>query len=285
MKAGIGSRVADWLRLPDVPTSEAEAESDARLVSHRGVVERRPGFRQVAVDMQAEISSVVDDATEACSNRTILEIGAGVIALSTANNDVLSSDLRFSSDLDLNLSAYELPVRDRALRAVVAQNVFHHLPDYSSALAEMARVVEPGGVIVLVEPYHGWMARRVFPALFSFEGYDVSADRCASRDSLPNQALSYIVFERDLHEFQSSFPDLRLEFTRPMRSGMRYLATGGLNFRQLAPTIALRGLRRAERSRLGATLESGLALHWMIVLRVTGTTNTESRPALQTPRS
>ncbi len=47
--------------------------------------------------------------------------------------------------------AGRLPFRDDAVDAVVIVDAFHHLPDQGAALAEAARVLAPGGVLVIRE--------------------------------------------------------------------------------------------------------------------------------------
>jgi ArsR family transcriptional regulator len=44
-----------------------------------------------------------------------------------------------------------LPVDDGALDAAVVALVLHHLPDPGRALAEMARVIQPGGRILVID--------------------------------------------------------------------------------------------------------------------------------------
>lgn len=45
--------------------------------------------------------------------------------------------------------AGRLPIRDDAVDATVIVDAYHHLPDRAGALAEAARVVAPGGVVVI----------------------------------------------------------------------------------------------------------------------------------------
>jgi len=47
--------------------------------------------------------------------------------------------------------AGRLPFRDDAVDAIVVVDAFHHLPDQGAALAEAARVLAPGGVLVIRE--------------------------------------------------------------------------------------------------------------------------------------
>lgn len=52
-----------------------------------------------------------------------------------------------------------LPFRDGAFDRVLASEVLEHLPDPGAAVAEMARVTRPGGVIVLSVPNEGLIDR------------------------------------------------------------------------------------------------------------------------------
>lgn len=47
--------------------------------------------------------------------------------------------------------AGRLPLADESVDAVTVVDAFHHLPDPDAALAEAARVLRPGGVVVLRE--------------------------------------------------------------------------------------------------------------------------------------
>jgi hypothetical protein len=80
-----------------------------------------------------------------------------------------------------------------------------------------------------------------------------------------NQALSFIVFERDRLEFATRFPELQIMSASPATNWPRYLASGGLNFRRLLPRAAFPLLERVE-PRLGR-IHNWLGLHQFIVLR------------------
>jgi len=56
--------------------------------------------------------------------------------------------------------ALRLPFRDRAFAGLLCTNAFHHYPEPVHALAEMRRVLAPGGRAVLVDPsLDSWLAR------------------------------------------------------------------------------------------------------------------------------
>jgi hypothetical protein len=80
-----------------------------------------------------------------------------------------------------------------------------------------------------------------------------------------NQALSYIVFFRDRARFESELPELEITQSFPLGNYLRYLLSGGLNFRQLVPSGSEGALRALERSLRPA--RRLLALHHVVVLR------------------
>lgn len=59
---------------------------------------------------------------------------------------------------DIVATIYEIPVADNSIGAIICKSVLEHLDDPGRAVAEMRRVLEPGGKILLyvpfIYPYH-----------------------------------------------------------------------------------------------------------------------------------
>jgi len=123
---------------------------------------------------------------------------------------------------------------------------------------------------VLIEPYYGPLASVVFKRLFASEDFDKAMPgwRTDATDPMhgANQALSYIVFERDRARFQREFPRLQIVETFPLENYLRYLLSGGLNFRQLVPSFTEPALRALEAALAPGAAGAG-AVHHVIVLR------------------
>ena len=80
-----------------------------------------------------------------------------------------------------------------------------------------------------------------------------------------NQALSYLVFDRDLRRFRAEHPSLEIVHRDVLPSFVRYLVSGGLNFRSLLPDFASPLLKAGEF--LLSPLRHVLGLHRVIVLK------------------
>ena len=84
----------------------------------------------------------------------------------------------------LRAEAGRLPFRDRAFDAAVACLVFEHIEDAAGALAEVARVLEPGGRFVfflnhplLQTPGSGWIDDRILEEQYWRIGPYLTVDR------------------------------------------------------------------------------------------------------------
>jgi demethylmenaquinone methyltransferase/2-methoxy-6-polyprenyl-1,4-benzoquinol methylase len=68
--------------------------------------------------------------------------------------------------------AARLPLRDASVDAVVVLDALHHLPDVDAALGEVARVLRPGGVLVVREFDPDTLRGRALVAAERLVGFD-----------------------------------------------------------------------------------------------------------------
>ncbi len=85
-----------------------------------------------------------------------------------------------------------LPFRNGAFDVVIASDVLEHIEDDSAALAEMARVLKPGGSMIISVPAHQWLFSYHDAALQHFRRYSkVNLRGLLGRERLQIRRLSY----------------------------------------------------------------------------------------------
>ena len=234
---------------------------------HRQILHEKPVMRAVFQEFYEAILRADQRYFSAPGRR--VELGAGSSRFGELHPEVLSTDIKRAGHLRAVVDAQALPFRRHAVRSYYGIDCFHHFPDPARFFDQLVELLPPGGGCVLIEPYHGPLAKLFFERLFETERFDKSQRGWTTEGSGPmtgaNQALSYVVFTRDAREFSRRYPDLELVSQAPLTNYPRYVLSGGLNFRSLVP-VGLAGAVRVT-ERVLAPLARWLALHHLIVLR------------------
>lgn len=259
------SWIADLLR--DESVKNIDVDGEERLRAHTRMLAQKP----ILMDVFREFHQLFDllDKRFFSGNGTRVEIGAGVSPIRDSYPDVLATDIISGPELDRVLDAENMDFPDGSVRAIFGQNCFHHFPHPNRFFEELERVLVPGGGAILLEPYHGPFAAFLFRRMFHTEGYDKDYPLWETPISGPmngaNQALSYIIFERDRTKFEQFFPRLRIVHQETCSNYLMYLFSGGLNFRQFWPNWAAPLLSLIQK--LLSPLNHWLALHHVVVIR------------------
>jgi len=258
--------IVDLLREPLLEGLDVDAPE--RLSVHRDILDHKIILKNVFCEFHHEMMGLDKNYF----NETIglrVELGAGVSPIRDTFSDVLATDVVASDYLDRVIDAQGMDLKEASVRAFFGQNCFHHFPDPKLFFAELQRTLVPGGGAVLIEPYYGPFASFLFKRLFKTEGFDKKFPSWDVPSSGPmngaNQALSYIVFKRDKGLFEKEFPDLEVVHSKPLTNYLRYLLSGGLNFRSLVPRFCEKPIKMLEF--LFTPLSALFALHHVIVIR------------------
>ena len=202
-----------------------------------------------------------------------VELGAGVSPMRDSYPNVWTTDIVDAPHLDKVINAEAMDLADKSVRTIYGQNCFHHFPHPDKFLFELERVLIPGGGAILLEPYYGPFATFLFKRLFRTEGFDKNFSSWETPVEGPmngaNQALSYIVFVRDRAELERKHPSLKIVHEQRVGNYLKYVISGGLNFRQLLPdsmTVAVSFIER-----LLWPFNRWFALHHIVVIRKSST--------------
>lgn len=172
------------------------------------------------------------------TEKPVLEIGSGAGFMSDFVSGLITSDILELPQIDLEVDACKtLPFAKDALGAMTMVNTFHHLPNAEAFLAEASRCIEPGGTLVMIEPWVTAWSRFIYSNLHH-EPFVPNATHWQFESTGPlsgaNGALPWIVFSRDRAKLQHEFPNLHIEKIKPFMP-LRYLLSGGVSMRCLVP--------------------------------------------------
>lgn len=262
------SWLADLLKDPSVKNIDVDGAD--RLLVHSRMLEQKPMLKEVFTSFHHMFERLDKQFLSGTGER--VELGAGVFPIRNSYPDVLATDIVPGPGLDRVLDAERMDLPDNSVRVIFGQNCFHHFPHPSLFFEELERVLVPGGGVIFLEPFHGPFAAFLFRRMFRTEGYDKDFPSWETPALGPmkgaNQALSYIVFERDRAEFEQRFPQLDIVHQETCDNYLMYLLSGGLNFRQLWPNWASPLLSLFQY--LLSPLDRWLALHHVVVIRKKG---------------
>jgi len=192
----------------------------------------------------AELIGPVDPA------RTV-EIGAGLGLARLSDHRWVCSDVTGSDPIELLSLAQALPYRSGSLDALVLKDTWHHIPEIEQFLAEAHRVLRPGGVIGVFDPYWGVLARFVYRFLHQ-ERWDATTPDWSFPSTDPwdsNQALSYLMLIRDRAKFDTTSQSKFTLIEPQAMVGPSFLLSGGVSRRTPISGSMLAALLRWEERR------------------------------------
>jgi SAM-dependent methyltransferase len=189
----------------------------------------------------------------------LLELGSGGGFFKSVAPHVVTSECVAASGVDRVVDACKLEDHfgPSSLDAIVAFDVFHHLPDAAGFLRGASSVLRPGGRIVMVEPWFTpigqWFYRALHhePVIMDPDDWSI---RGFGRLEGANSRLPTSVFRDSSERFSHEFPELRIVKCEPFHKWL-YLVSGGLRFNTRIPAPIARWLVRAD---MNATLGNQL---------------------------
>ena len=212
--------------------SNLDIDDPNTTIHRKKVIQQKPFLQKIYMEWYSQIKSVF-----ASIEGPLLELGSGPGFMSEIVDNLISSEVFHIPGVDLVLDGQTLPFKNSSLGGIAMTDVFHHIPSVKNFLAEASRCIKPGGILTMIEPWNTPWARFVF-SNFHPEPFITDAKNWEFETSGPvsgaNQALPWIVFERDREDFLRNFPDWQIHSIKPGMP-LRYLLSGGVSRRNLVP--------------------------------------------------
>ena len=197
-----------------------------------------------------------------------LELGVGPGFFAPERPEMVRIDIRPGPCAHAVADAHALPFKDDDFANVVGIDTLHHLAKPGLALAEAARLLRPGGRLILVEPWTGpvgWLIYRFFhhemceavpdPLLWAMpDGKD---------PMIGNAVIAKAVFVDGTNALRERIPDLSVTEIVPF-GVVSFLSTGGFQKWSLPWPLVAAALR--VETMCSATLMRFAALRVLIVL-------------------
>ncbi len=161
--------------------SEPEA-----LEGYRSAWQHKPVLQLIYDDFSERIAA-------ACVPGLTVEIGGGIGNLKQRLSNVVATDVQFAPWLDCVADAQRLPFADGIASNIVMVDVLHHIEYPPKFFRDAARVLRPGGRIVMVEPARSRWAARLFYRVLHHEPVRTSADPLA--DGVPDPGARSLRFQ------------------------------------------------------------------------------------------
>jgi SAM-dependent methyltransferase len=228
------------------------SDTASELGDHAAMIRRNALLSLIYEDVYARILREIP----AARYPRLLELGSGGGFFRELAPHAMTSELEPVEGIDRAVDACRIDhfFEPSSLDAIAAFNVFHHLPDVHGFLTGAARVLRPGGRVVLVEPWFTplgqWFYRAIHhePSLLDPNEWRLVG---AGRLEGANSRLPTSVFRDSDVRFAREFPSLRIVKREPFHKWL-YLLSGGVTLNTRVPAFVARPLVELDRRlRLG----------------------------------
>ena len=213
--------------------------------------------------LYGRLGNIVEDQHD---HGAIIEIGSGSGLAKFFIKGVITTDINGALSPDLCADARSLPFSDRSVAGILMKDSLHHLPDVEEFLNEAQRILIDGGVVAIIDPYWGFLAKFVYKYIHQ-EEFNPSCPTWSFNSSSPwdsNQALSFLILRRDRDRLEQQWPNFEVEEHCPLL-GPSFLLSGGVSRRTPIPGSWLKKLFNWE-NRCGKWLDP-LRFEYLYCLR------------------
>ena len=119
--------------------------------AQRNILRSKPSLRVIYQDAYRAMLDAADTFGSAEGGSRI-ELGSGGGFLGELDPSIITSDVRLIDGLDIVFDACAMPFSDRSVDVIFAMHVLHHIAAPRLFLAELERVLKPGGPLLPLSP-------------------------------------------------------------------------------------------------------------------------------------
>lgn len=223
-------------------------DAESEIADAAGRIRANPLLLAIYDDIYRRLS----EAVPADRYPRVLELGSGGGFLREVMPRVITSECVPVDRVDRVVDACRIEefFEPASLDAIVAFNVFHHLPNAAGFLKGAQTVLRPGGRIALIEPWFTpvgqWFYRAIHHEPWVADADDWSV-RGEGRMEGANSRLPTSVFRDSDPRFAKEFPLLRVTRREPFHKWL-YLFSGGLKLNTRVPDFVSRRLVELDRT-------------------------------------
>jgi SAM-dependent methyltransferase len=229
-----------WIAHP--LTRGTDIDNPETTALRRHIIRSKPFLRKLYEEWYGNI------AVHFSSDARVLELGSGAGFLKEFMPQLITSELFSTPGVERVIDAQAIAMAEASLDGIVMTDVLHHIPDCTSFFNEAARVIRPGGRVVMIEPWNTPWSRWIYRHLHH-EPFEPDAQEWQIPISGPlsgaNGALPWIIFQRDRALFEARHPQWRIVQIRPIMPFV-YLLSGGVSLRSVLPGWMYEPVRMLE---------------------------------------
>jgi len=239
----------------------------AELDENQRLWERKPLLQRVYRGFYDEIARHLKPGGHT------VEIGSGMGFVKSVIPDCEATDLFETAGVRRVENAYRLSFADASVSNLILLDVFHHLQYPGSALAELRRVLEPGGRVLLFEPDVSLLGLVTY-GLLHHEGLGLGRPIAWwAPPGFRPEAAPYYTGQGNAHRLfvRGQRPEggpagFRVALVK-RQAAVSYVGSGGFRGPQLYPTAAYPALRGIDR--LAGLLPVVFSTRLLVVLEKT----------------
>jgi SAM-dependent methyltransferase len=211
---------------------EYDLDDPRRTIVHSDIIRKKPFLNKIYLDWYQIFKKEMTDIPTG----DIIEIGSGGGFIKEIIPSVITSDILKSVGCDMTFSAEEIPFPENSLSAILMLNTFHHIPNPEKFLSEAERCLKINGKVIMIETAKTIWSSFIYKN-FHHEAFNPNGSWKLDGNgplSVSNQALPWIIFERDQQIFNKKFPCLKIakiDYHTPLR----YLLSGGVSRKAFVP--------------------------------------------------